>query len=240
MGRAKEITNAERFVEAHNRVAKYLRRVLDCEQELGFMSMVREGARSQPRIRRYKDELLQFAKLRNAIVHEQYGGEVIAEPNPTATERYERIASEFENPPLVSQRYHQDVKRLQRAESVGVALDWVQTLDLSQFPVYDAGEFSGLLTERCIAHWLAYNRSIGLVDLDTPVSEVLLYDETKGENVMFLERDATVFEARDLFVQGPRRDRPLLDAVLITEHGKKDEKPLGIITPWDLIDIEDD
>jgi hypothetical protein len=29
-----------------------------------------------------------------------------------------------------------------------------------------------------------------------------------------------------------------LEAVIITENGKKDEAPLGIITPWDLIEID--
>ena len=54
-----------------------------------------------------------------------------------------------------------------------------------------------------------------------------------------MARDATVFDAENAFAQLPNRDVSRLYAIIVTQNGKRTEKPLGIVTPWELLDHVD-
>jgi len=52
-----------------------------------------------------------------------------------------------------------------------------------------------------------------------------------------MSRSQTVYEAMDTFMLAIEQKRPRIYALLITEHGRPTESPLGIVTPWDLLSI---
>jgi hypothetical protein len=51
-----------------------------------------------------------------------------------------------------------------------------------------------------------------------------------------MRRKDTIYDAREAFTHALRRKQPRLFALIVTENGKTTEKPLGIVTPWDLLD----
>lgn len=229
-------SNAERFIKAHQRVERYLQELLDAPQGQSFRSMVDGAAARSAEVRACKHELHQFAELRNAIVHQDGLSErFIAEPTLEVTERYETIARRVTEPPKVWPRFAYPVFQLAVDAPLSEALELISARDISQFPVYEGRAFRGLLTGRCIARWLAHAGAVVEVG-QTPVGEVLRYEETGGRNVAFIGKDATELEARELFSQAPTREQPIVEAVIITEHGEPGESPVGIITPWDLLD----
>ena len=65
------------------------------------------------------------------------------------------------------------------------------------------------------------------------IGEALARDNRRDEYAI-LARDATADEALSLWSKNPR-----LEAVIITEHGKADELPIGIATATDLIKLLD-
>ncbi len=67
---------------------------------------------------------------------------------------------------------------------------------------------------------------------ETTIGGMLCFQETK-DNVCFLPRAATVFEAQELFTKNRS-----LDAILITENINANASPLGIITLWDILGIK--
>jgi hypothetical protein len=70
-----------------------------------------------------------------------------------------------------------------------------------------------------------------LVDLDeATVEEVLQQEESAKVNCRFVHRDESAYSVRQLFAK-----YELLEAVLITQHGKENESPLGIATRWDML-----
>lgn len=70
------------------------------------------------------------------------------------------------------------------------------------------------------------------LDFSVDVSVVFTYAE-KGKVVAFIERAANLFEVLHQF-QG----NPGLTAVLVTDTGRDTQKPLGIITVWDLPQVQ--
>jgi predicted transcriptional regulator len=117
-------------------------------------------------------------------------------------------------------------------ESLAKVLKRVSQKEYSQFPVYDGDKFRGLLTENGITRWLAHHvsKKMSLVELEeVPIKQVLPEEETRP-NWLFVSRNHTVDEVKGLFAE-----KELLEAVLITDAGKPAEKPIGIVTRWDVL-----
>ncbi len=76
-------------------------------RNMGFTELVRRLAqRKQLMIRKYEDDLLQLAQLRNAIVHDRIAVDfVIAEPNDWTVKRIQLIEQELIRPETVLPRF---------------------------------------------------------------------------------------------------------------------------------------
>jgi CBS domain-containing protein len=229
---------SERFVAAYNRIEREMTKRAKLDRYVGFAQLVRRLARTDSTIAQFADELFEYGELRNAIVHDAFEpGRLIAEPHPDVVERMEHIAEVLERPPLVIPEFERKVYTVRSQDSILDVMGLIRQLGYTQFPVYDQdGKFAGLLTDRCLARWLTFEldkvRENSLEEIT--VAHVTVYDKTKGRNVTFLPKKATVFDAYNEFECRMGIDGPRLEAILITERGKKDEPLLGIITPWDI------
>jgi len=102
-------------------------------------------------------------------------------------------------------------------------------LGTSKMPIYDQTEFKGLLTIEMIADWAVLNRK----NMPDPTVNEIFNPQFKSEKVYFIKKDASVIEVLELFEKAMHQGVNLL-ALMITESGKRNEKPLGIITVADL------
>lgn len=81
---------AELFLAAFNRIEKWLKNEYDGKQVPGFSELVRRlSQRKDLQVKSYRDDLLELAQLRNAIVHDRISPDfVIAEPNEWVIKKY--------------------------------------------------------------------------------------------------------------------------------------------------------
>lgn len=70
--------NSDRFLNAFSSIEQQLRKITRRGKETRFYQLVDEASASTPAVASYKDDLKEFADLRNAIVHERGDGRVIA------------------------------------------------------------------------------------------------------------------------------------------------------------------
>ncbi len=225
--------NSDRFIDAFNKIEEYLRRYTKRGKSESFYALVATASESHATVRRFSTDLKEFADLRNAIVHERTDGHVIAEPNDAAVEAIEHIASLLLNPPKVIPLFQSEVETVSVDDPITEAVRTMFEKSFSQVPVYDGISFVGLLTSNSIARWLGARATEDIFSLsETPVSDVLEYTEDT-ENFYFLRRDATVFEVLEAFHTFERQGKRL-EAILITQNGKRSESLMGIITIWDL------
>jgi predicted transcriptional regulator len=222
-----------RFLGIYNEVDGWLRTLLRAPDRTGFLDLVSRASRIQPSVRRHAAFLRTMAALRNFLVHEHEHPYALAAATPHAVERFARIKSEFLSPPLLLAESNRSVVLCSPSDPIGKAAELMHDGSFSQIPVYQDGDFVGLLTAGTVARWLASNLAAGqeLVE-EKPVVEVLKHQED-AENHAFLNRSPTVLDgmaAFDTFLHRGKR----LEAILLTESGRPTEHPLGIVTVHDI------
>jgi hypothetical protein len=96
-------SGADVFLSSFNRIEKKLRDELGNPRNMGFSEMVRRlSKQKQGEVKKYEEDLLQIAQLRNAIVHEKIGENfVIAEPNQWVVSRIRQIEQALLQPETV-------------------------------------------------------------------------------------------------------------------------------------------
>ncbi|MGD6961522.1 CBS domain-containing protein [Fictibacillus phosphorivorans] len=229
--------NSDKFLSAFNRIDKYLERFQSGDSYITFTQKIKKSESRNAIVRRYKDILLEFADLRNAIVHELTNPVfVIAEPNNWAVEQIEQIESELLKPKTVIPVFQKKVTHFQASDSLAELLTEIRDKDYSQFPIYDGANYLGLITENGITSWMAKNVEEDLIQFSqTKLSEILPHIGEEG-NYQFISRNESIYIAEEKFKESFKKGIRL-DALLITHNGKPTENLLGIITTWDVIEI---
>lgn len=112
----------------------------------------------------------------------------------------------------------------------------VDRLSCTTFPIYDAsGSYKWLLTSEGIIRWLSQQSLSGISLENVPVQAILPFE--KSHEVLFASRNIDIYEVEEMF-EDYHLEHKKLEAVIITHNGSKSEKPLGIITSWDLVEID--
>lgn len=225
--------NTERFLNAFVAIEDQLRRLCAANRGVGFVALVDRAAAGNHEVRYYRDDLKEYAELRNAIVHERMGGQPIAEPYRAAVEAIEAIKTRLLEPPALLPGFRRDVMTCELSDKIGAAAVLMRDRDFSQLPVYDDGALMALLTAETIARWLgaALENGIGLIE-EVSIVDVLPHTEDP-DNYIVVPRGTTIYEALDAFDTYARRGKALA-ALIVTQKGKRTERPLSILTASDI------
>jgi predicted transcriptional regulator len=229
---------SERFEIAFNQIHKCLIDKVNDTSDDRFKNLVEAGMNKHSLIRSFYNELCQFAKLRNAIVHEKVDHDYyIAEPHLDIVERIEKIAGYFQKPETALSIATKKVQHFQDSDRLTDVLSCIRKTSYSRFPVYNKkGEYLWLLTATYILNWLSDRLADQVIDLNNArISDI----SSKKENqfVAFISKTSSIFKAEEIFEKFHREDKKL-EAIIITLNGSENEKPLGIVTSYDLIEID--
>lgn len=227
---------AERFESAFNRIHKCLMRIVRDAKNDSFKALLDEGD-SHAIIRTYRDDLYQYAKLRNAIVHDKVKEHFyIAEPHEEIVLHIEKIAEHFEKPKKALKIASSPVLYYKEDTPLKDILKVVDKLSYSQYPIVDSrGTYKWLLTSEGIIRWLSKQPLSGISLENVVVKE--LFQHEKPHQVAYVNSESDIYEVEAIFEDHHLAKRKL-KAVIVTQNGKMEEKPLGIITAWDLVEID--
>ena len=84
--------NARRFIICYNNIDQSLRTQYDLSKSSSYTEVIRRASRMNAFVKKYEDQLVDYGRLRNAIVHSFNENMVIAEPHTDVVEEYERLA----------------------------------------------------------------------------------------------------------------------------------------------------
>ena len=233
----KALSNAMRFLNAYNSIDQTLRTVYDLKRSLNFTEVIRKTVQLNSVVRKFEDELIDYARLRNAIVHKGNNNHIIAEPHVKVVEKMEHIANLIATPPRAYDKIAtHEVLCVDHNLSLSEAMQLMSRSDYSNLPVYHGNELLGVLNGQRLVNVLGRKLEDG-IDLgkyvkNTKVGEII---SELGDTVYYTVEDVelTLERALDLF----ENNKKLL-VILITKTGNGTYPPMGIITNADVIDIQ--
>lgn len=234
MKEKKDLSNAQRFLQSYNNIDYTIRTRYNLNRSMGFSELIRRSVALNYIVRKYEDDLIDFGRLRNAIVHgnEDY---IMAEPHYEVVEQIEKIERLLTAPPKALETMcRRDVLTISSGKSMREAIILIASSNYSNIPVFDnSGEIIGVANGQKILDALGkFLITGGKADvfLDNVKIEDMLSKIENSNYYVFANKDLTVEEALEFFHNNSK-----LLAILVTKNGGAKEKPLGIITGTDVI-----
>lgn len=232
--------NSDMFLAIYNELDKHMRRELKTNDKETHTSLIIRIAEKNRAFSRYKEDLISFAKLRNAIVHNPYkkDAEPIAEPHSIIVKKFEQIKEDVINPPIALYTIAIRSESIYTTTMDAIALDVIKEMSRKTYthvPVIEEGKFHGVFSENTIFSYIAATEDV-LIEKDAKVkefSDFIPIERHESELFVFIPRNTLVIEIEDIFQSQLERGKRL-SAVFITETGKSTEKILGMITAWDI------
>lgn len=226
------MNNAERFIQAFNSIENFLRRNLEARNFSSFFNLIDDASQENLIVRQYKEELRLFGNLRNAIVHsDRRDGKPVADPREDVVEQIEKIVKMLLDPPLVSQHF---LRRVFAVESDDLMINVLHAMvekDYSQVPIIKDGYILGMINFESIAKWMAK-----ITKLENPfeickktTTEDVFKATQQLKNHRIIKSNTDFVTAREYFVQSLGK-KDLVEALFITENGRRNEPLIGIIT----------
>lgn len=220
------MTNSQRFIDAYNKTDAALHNRFGLKPSITYTDAVRRAATLNAVVRRYEDELTDYGRLRNAIVHKSNSKITIAEPHDDVTENFERIAEILSTPPKASTVAHEPCV-VKPSTLLISAIRKMQDNGYSMMPIVDNGVIVGIFTNKSVVEFVAKNHD----RLDEAFKNAVVADaEESGSEYYSVADDVTIDEAVSAF-EKKRKMRMLI----LTDGGRADGKILGVLTVSDLV-----
>ena len=224
--------NAAEFINSYNKIDAQLRQLYDFKPSQSFSDMVRRSAEKNGVIRKYENDLMDFARLRNAIVHQSTDGKIIAVPCDEVVEEIQLIERLLCTPPTIGATLRE--KRIVSVDdsiSLKQVIRLIANTNYSNLPVYDGRRMIGVLNNRRLVRGMG-----SALEEGNPIGDYLSQPCVsaihEGDMMRFykvLGKKNTVQEAIDAFDE----NRKLL-AVIVTASGNPNDEIVNLLTSADL------
>ena len=230
------MTNAERFLVAYNSIDHSLRNQYNFKRAMAFTDMIRRCVIINSVVRKYEDDLIDYSRLRNAIVHSGNESDIIAEPHTNVVEKLEHIAKLICTPPrAVDSICKKDVLSVNAKDSVKSVVETISKSGFSNLPVYENDKLIGIANGQrlldAIGKAMLNNRKIDDFCKTMTIGEIVA-NQISDTYYALADENITLEQALNTFY----RNRKVL-VILITKNGSDFEKPLGIVSVADIMDI---
>ena len=237
MKKEKKLTNAQRFIIAYNDIDHSLRSIYGFKRSLTFSDVIRKAVPFNSVIRKYEETLIDYARLRNSIVHSNNSNYIIAEPHDDVVEEMEKVAKLISTPPRALDRVcRKNVVCINCDSSVRQTIELLASTQFGNVPVYRdinlLGVANGARLMRTIGKKLLEN-----VDINEYINNTCICNALEEDNKNYYkvaDKNLTIEEALNMFFV----ERKLV-AIIITANGTSEEMPLGIITDADILDMNE-
>ena len=138
-------TNAKRFINAFNQIDYALRVQHNFKRSMGFSDMIRRAVSINHLVRKYEDDLIDYGRLRNAIIHNSNDDVIIAEPHEDVVEKIESLAHLITTPPkALDVLVEKEVFTVNYDVSIKDVMQKITSTKFSNIPVYKHGELVGV------------------------------------------------------------------------------------------------
>lgn len=227
-------SNAKRFLEAFNNIDYFLKTRYNFNRAMGFSELIRKCVVLNYTIRKYEDDLIDYGRLRNAIIHNNNEDIVIAEPHISVVENIEHIEKVLTTPPkAIDTVARRDVLTISADKSMREVIKAIANSNYSNLPVYKGDVLIGVANgQKILDSFGKFLISGGKAEvfLSSVKIEDMLSKIENSNYYVVVPVNYTIEECLNEF----NKNHKLL-AILFTKNGERNQLPLGIMTGADVI-----
>ncbi len=227
-------SNAKRFLEAFNNIDYFLKTRYNFNRAMGFSELIRKCVVLNYTIRKYEDDLVDYGRLRNAIIHNNNEDIVIAEPHISVVENIEHIEKVLTTPPkAIDTVARRDVLTISANKSMREVIKAIANSNYSNLPVYKGDVLIGVANgQKILDSFGKFLISGGKAEvfLSSVKIEDMLSKIENSNYYVVVPVNYTIEECLNEF----NKNHKLL-AILFTKNGERNQLPLGIMTGADVI-----
>jgi predicted transcriptional regulator len=228
--------NARRFIKAYNIIDHELRVQYNFRRSMSFSEMIRKAVVMNYVVRKYEDKLIDYGRLRNAIIHRTNDEYIIAEPHENVVLEMEYIANLISAPPKAWNTVcTKNVVTVESEMSLKKVIEIIYKSSFSNLPVYKNEGLIGVANGQKILDIIG-EQIVNGADINQFLEQTKIEDIIKKFNdVKYYEvvsMNITIEKALDIFYN----NRKLL-ILILTKTGSMQEVPLGILTTGDIMDM---
>jgi len=228
-----------KFVSIYNELSEYMEKELNEKNFRSHVQMLNIMSKKNHIIKSNYDELRTFANLRNIIVHDSTGSyNPIAEPHPEVVKRYQHILNQLINPPTALSICTKAADMFFAHPNMKL-IDCIKKMhdrNFSYIPVCMNEKLIGVLSGDSIFTYMRRNSTTSIHeefrirDLGDSIKDHI------DERYCFVNKDLSLGEITSMYINDIK-DGKRLGAVFVTETGSENEKIMGMISAWGLIDF---
>ncbi|MBR4003008.1 MAG: CBS domain-containing protein [Clostridia bacterium] len=229
-------SNSERFIIAYNSIDYSLRTIYGFKRSISYADLIRKTVPLNSVVRKYEDDLIDYGRLRNSIVHKTNPNYVIAEPHDEVVDEFEKIAKLIATPPTAFNKVcNKEVVICGEHTTVKDVLEIMARTGYHNIPVYMNDVLQGVAISskliEVIGRKLIEGQDISTYLANTKVLDVITKDD-ESNYYRVADKNMTIEKALNYFYINRK-----LSLIIITEKGTYNEKPIGIITTADILDM---
>ena len=188
-----------------------------------------------------RDALNVCREIRNLLTHNaNVGGVPVVEPSEPILAALREVLEFVRRPPLAI-NFATPGSKIQSAGLSDKVLTVMKNMEkngYSHIPILDKKRFVGVFSLSTVFSCVLRDPEVSFTE-STTIRDLgkMLPIESHVENFAFVDRNTTCMEVRRMFecIKGKNKR---LSVIFITEHGRRDEGLLGMLTPWDVMKEE--
>lgn len=194
-----------------------------------------------PHLREYKEELDYCRVVRNFLTHNpKVNGVYPIIPSTEMVKLLDKCVSIINNPPRAIE-FAIPADKIFMADINSPVLEVIEVMNrftYTHIPVLKDGRLAGIFSDNTVYSYICREKAV-TIDEGTKMSLFEKYidlDEHLNEYFEFVPKRTRLYEVERLFKYNYQTKRhKLLSVIYITENGGRDEKILGMLTPWDIL-----
>ena len=226
------MSKAEIYMALFNEIDKYLDQLLKTENFMPYNEKLKEIAHGRYPIskfvRLHDHTLKYFGELRNMISHGlKLNGKIYADPSDFAIQQITTYREAILRPVTAKQLFSKKVVSCAPSDQLSDLISLMKKI--GHVPVFDQWKLVSVVTLETLCQWLDTEQTISPDKIQ--VSDLPLAYDTNAYR--FVHPSTTIYEV-ELIFEVNRKKWKLIEALLITPHGKPSEQLLWIITSSDL------
>ena len=204
---------------------------------MSFSDVIRRSVPVNYLVRKYEDKLVDYGRLRNAIIHKSNDEFIIAEPHSDVTIEFEHIANLIATPPKALELLEKtEVVTTTHNTSLADVIKLMEKTKFSNIPIYRDNELIGVASGKyiveAIGNLLKSGANIDKAIKSTTIEQVIKQNQPIYSYFEVAKASITVEEVLERFYRNHK-----LQIILTTKNGTSKEQPISIITSGDLIEL---